>query len=86
MSVGGGSSLPTLKLTSGAGQHLSQQMMAFTHILETQLVEGLSGEEVMSIKQALKQFQEKCSHLKEVGDETDLSSDHSSRTKKKHSS
>jgi DNA-binding MarR family transcriptional regulator len=76
----------TLVTLTAAGQHLSQQMMAFTHSLETQLVEGLSGEEVMSIKQALKQFQEKYSHMKEAGDETDLSSDHSSRTKKKHSS
>jgi DNA-binding MarR family transcriptional regulator len=75
----------TLVTLTAAGQHLSQQMMAFTHLLEAQLVEGLSGEEVMGIKQALKQFQEKCSHLKEVGDETDLSSDHASRTKKKHS-
>jgi DNA-binding MarR family transcriptional regulator len=56
----------TLVTLTPTGQHIAQQMADFTHTLEAQLLQGLSEEVRATIRQGLKQIQERYEHLKET--------------------
>jgi DNA-binding MarR family transcriptional regulator len=53
----------TLVILTSAGEQIAQQMAAFTHMLEAQLLEGLSEEVRATIREGLEQIQEKYEHL-----------------------
>ncbi|HET8844833.1 MAG TPA: MarR family transcriptional regulator [Ktedonobacteraceae bacterium] len=61
----------TLVTLTPAGEHVAQQMAVFTHTLEAQILEGFSEEVIATIRQGLKQIQEKYSDLKEADSPTD---------------
>lgn len=62
----------TLVTLTPAGQHIAQQMTDFTHTLEAQLLEGLSEEVIVTIRQGLEQVQKQYSRLKAADPLTSL--------------
>ena len=65
----------TLVVLTQAGEHIAQQMSAFTRTLEVQMLEGLSEEMRTIIRQGLEQVQKQYSHLKTSDHPTSLFSD-----------
>ena len=65
----------TLVVLTQAGEHIAQQMSAFTRTLEAQMLEGLSEEMRATIRQGLEQLQKQYSHLKAADHPTSLFSD-----------
>ena len=65
----------TLVVLTQAGEHIAQQMSAFTRTLEAQILEGLSEETRATIRQGLEQVQKQYEHLKAADPPTGLFSD-----------
>ncbi len=53
----------TLVTLTPTGQDLAQRMAAFTHTLESQVLEGFGDEAVSIIREGIEQIQEKYSHF-----------------------
>ena len=65
----------TLVVLTQAGEHIAQQMSAFTRTLEVQMLEELSEEMRAIIRQGLEQVQKQYSHLKAADHPTSLFAD-----------